>query len=83
LPAVFAKESEAQINAAVRQKSDAATQAEEVMKNHIVGVFGFSLLLSAASAHAQITETVRVQVPFPFVVAGQNMPAAGLQRNDH
>ena len=46
------------------------------MKKHIVGVFGFALLLAAASAHAQITQTTRVQVPFPFVAAGQNMPAA-------
>jgi len=46
------------------------------MKKHIVGVFGFALLLAAASAHAQITQTLRVQVPFPFVAAGQNMPAA-------
>ena len=46
------------------------------MKKHVVGVFGFALLLAAASAHAQITQTVRVQVPFPFVAAGQNMPAA-------
>jgi len=46
------------------------------MKKHIAGLFGFTLLLAAASAHAQITQTVRVQVPFPFVAAGQNMPAA-------
>jgi hypothetical protein len=46
------------------------------MKKHIAGLFGFALLLAAASAHAQITQTVRVQVPFPFVAAGQNMPAA-------
>src|ERR1700679_906368 len=46
------------------------------MKKHIAGLFGFALLLAAASAHAQITPTVRVQVPFPFVAAGQNMPAA-------
>jgi hypothetical protein len=49
---------------------------EEVMKKHIAGLFGFALLLAAASAHAQITQTMRVQVPFPFVAAGQNMPAA-------
>ena len=46
------------------------------MKKHIAGLFGFALLLAAASAHAQISQTVRVQVPFPFVAAGQNMPAA-------
>jgi hypothetical protein len=46
------------------------------MKKHIAGLFSFALLLAAASAHAQITQTVRVQVPFPFVAAGQNMPAA-------
>jgi hypothetical protein len=46
------------------------------MKKHIAGLFGFTLLLAAASAHAQITQTTRVQVPFPFVAAGQNMPAA-------
>ena len=46
------------------------------MKKHIVGVFGFALLLAAAPAYAQITQTTRVQVPFPFVAAGQNMPAA-------
>jgi hypothetical protein len=46
------------------------------MKKHIVGVLGFALLLAVASVHAQITQTTRVQVPFPFVVAGQNMPAA-------
>jgi hypothetical protein len=43
-----------------------ALQAEEVMKKHIAGLFGFALLLGAASAHAQISQTVRVQVPFPF-----------------
>jgi hypothetical protein len=36
------------------------------MKKHIAGLFGFALLLGAASAHAQISQTVRVQVPFPF-----------------
>ena len=46
------------------------------MKKHIAGLFGFALLLAAASAHAQITQTVRVQVPFSFVAAGENMPAA-------
>jgi hypothetical protein len=46
------------------------------MKKHIAGLFGFALLLAAASAHAQITDTVRVSVPFPFVVAGHAMPAA-------
>jgi len=34
------------------------------MKKHIAGLFGFALLLAAACAHAQITQTVRVQVPF-------------------
>jgi hypothetical protein len=46
------------------------------MKKHIVGVFGLALLLAAASADAQIAQTTRVLVPFPFVAAGQNMPAA-------
>jgi hypothetical protein len=46
------------------------------MKKHIASLFGFTLLLAAASAHAQITQTVRVKVPFPFIAAGQNMPAA-------
>jgi hypothetical protein len=46
------------------------------MKKPIANLLGFALLLAAASAHAQITQTVRVQVPFPFVAAGQNMPAA-------
>jgi hypothetical protein len=34
------------------------------VKKHIAGLFGFALLLATASAHAQITQTVRVQVPF-------------------
>ena len=34
------------------------------MKKHIAGLFGFALLLAAASAYAQTTQTVRVQVPF-------------------
>ncbi len=46
------------------------------MKKHIAALFGFALLLAAASAHAQITRTVQVTVPFPFVVAGRTMPAA-------
>ena len=46
------------------------------MKKHIAGLFGFALLLAAASAHAQITDTVRVIVPFPFAVAERTMPAA-------
>jgi len=46
------------------------------MKKHIVALFGFALLLAAASAHAQITDTVLVSIPFPFVVAGRTMPAA-------
>jgi hypothetical protein len=46
------------------------------MKKHIAGLFGFALLLAAASAHAQITKTVQVTVPFPFVAAGRTMPAA-------
>jgi hypothetical protein len=46
------------------------------MKKHIASLFGFALLLAAASAHAQITDTVQVSVPFPFVVAGRTMPAA-------
>jgi hypothetical protein len=46
------------------------------MKKHIAGLFGLALLLAAASAHAQITQTGQVRVPFPFVAAGQNMPAA-------
>lgn len=46
------------------------------MKKHITTLFGFALLLAAASAHAQITETVHVTVPFPFVAAGRTMPAA-------
>ena len=46
------------------------------MKKHIAALFGFALLLAAASAHAQITETIRVNVPFPFVAAGKTLPAA-------
>jgi hypothetical protein len=46
------------------------------MKKHIAGLFGFALLLAAASAHAQITETIQVKVPFPFVAAGKAFPAA-------
>ena len=46
------------------------------MKKQIAGLFGFALLLAAASAHAQITETVQVKVPFSFVAAGKTWPAA-------
>ena len=46
------------------------------MKKHIAGLFGFALLLAAASAHAQITETIQVKVPFSFVAAGKTWPAA-------
>ena len=46
------------------------------MKKPILSLFGFALLLAAASAHAQITHTVQVTVPFPFVVSGRTMPAA-------
>ena len=46
------------------------------MKKHIAALFGFALLLAAASAHAQITETIRVKVPFSFVAAGKTFPAA-------
>ena len=46
------------------------------MKKHIAGLFGFGLLLAAASAHAQITETIQVKVPFSFVAAGKTFPTA-------
>ena len=46
------------------------------MKKLIVSLFGFALLLAAASAHAQITETIQVKVPFSFVAAGKTFPAA-------
>jgi hypothetical protein len=46
------------------------------MKKHIAALFGFAVLLAAASAHAQITETIQVKVPFPFVAAGKSWPAA-------
>jgi hypothetical protein len=46
------------------------------MKKHIVGIFGLAFLLAAASAHAQISETIQAKVPFPFVAAGRTMPAA-------
>ena len=46
------------------------------MKKHIAALFGFALLLAAASAHAQITETIQVKVPFSFVAAGKTFPAA-------
>jgi hypothetical protein len=49
---------------------------EEVMKKHITGLFGLALLLAAASAQAQIAQTIQVAIPFPFVTAGQTMPAA-------
>jgi hypothetical protein len=49
------------------------------MKNYIrslVSLFGLVLLAAAVSAHAQITETIQVKVPFPFVAAGKAWPAA-------
>jgi hypothetical protein len=49
------------------------------MKKHIAALFGFALLLAAASAHAQITETIQVKVPFSFVAAGRAFPAANYQ----
>ena len=52
------------------------------MKKHIVGVFGLALLLAAASADAQITQTTRVLVPFHLSRRGRTC-RRGLQRNDH
>jgi hypothetical protein len=51
----------------------------EVMKKYIAALFGFAFLLAAASAHAQITETIQVKVPFSFVAAGKAFPAADYQ----
>jgi len=74
--AAFAKQSEPQNNRGCQKKKNVATKRRKVMKKHIATLFGFALLLAAASAHAQITETVQVKVPFPFVAAGRTMPAA-------
>jgi hypothetical protein len=75
LLAAFAKESEPQ-NKRGCQAQIVQRQTEEVMKKHIAGLFGFALLLAAASVHAQITETIHVKVPFSFVAAGKAFPAA-------
>jgi hypothetical protein len=50
---------------------------EERMTRHIRHFLGLALLLAAISASAQITHTIEVKVPFPFVAAGKSWPAAG------
>ena len=45
------------------------------MKKHIVGVFGLATA-RGSFRDAQITQTTRVLVPFPFVAAGRSMPGA-------
>ena len=75
LPAAFAIESEAQ-NKRGCQAEITATKRRKVMKKHIAALFGFAALLAAASAHAQITETIQVKVPFSSVAAGKSWPAA-------
>jgi hypothetical protein len=46
------------------------------MTKDIRGFVGLVLLLAAVSAHSQITQTIVVKVPFPFVAAGKTLPAA-------
>jgi hypothetical protein len=47
----------------------------KVMKKQIKNIVGLALLLVTASAFAQITHTIGVQVPFSFVADGRNWPA--------
>jgi hypothetical protein len=46
------------------------------MTKHLRNLFGLALLVAAISASAQITDAFHVKVPFPFVAAGQTLPAA-------
>jgi hypothetical protein len=46
------------------------------MTKQIRHFVGLALLLAAISASAQITHTIEVKVPFSFIAAGKNWPAA-------
>jgi hypothetical protein len=48
----------------------------KIMTKQIRNLIGVTLLLAAVSASAQSANVVRVKIPFPFVTAGKNWPAA-------
>ena len=73
LPAAFALESEPQNKRRCQAEITAAANGGSHEKAHR-SFFGFALLLAAASAHAQMTETIQVKVPFSFVAAGKTWP---------